>query len=389
MIYNIEEKQDKRIGIFTDIHVGVSSDSKIRLDETKKCIKWIIKQFKEESVDWVIFCGDLFNSRYSINVNTLNIGIELVEDLAYNFEKVFLIEGNHDTYYKNSNSVNSVKFFQKIGRNDNIFVIDEHPLFVKLNDVTLGLYPWGFTPDSSKEIENFKTPDYGFGHFEMNGIEMVGSVSSGSKFNMSNMFTLGNMLYSGHYHGNKLYKDIKQNKLLYMIGSPLQLDWGDYLKEKKILVFNSENQKLKEIKNTVNAEFRKIFYSSFEKGEYTDKKLKDLCYHNFIKFVIDKQYKFDDILNFNERIKKYDPYSLELDYLISMSNGVINESAEEIIKANSKTNKDYLIDYLDNIFSEYEKVDESLDLNYLKTMAISYYDKSQMSKDERNEEIEL
>ena len=72
MKYLIETKQNKKIGIFSDLHVGVSSDSKVRLNETRKCIDWIIKKFKEEYVDYIIFCGDLFNSRYSVNVNTLN-----------------------------------------------------------------------------------------------------------------------------------------------------------------------------------------------------------------------------------------------------------------------------------------------------------------------------
>lgn len=388
MKYDIETAENKRIGIFSDLHIGVAADSKIRLNETEKCVKWIIEKFKEESVDWVIFCGDLFNSRYSINVNTLNIGIEIIEDLAFNFEKIFLIEGNHDTYYKNSNSVNSVKFFQKIGKNDNIYVIDEAPKFVKIKDTTLGLYPWAFTPDSLKDIEDYKIPSFGFGHFEINNIEMAGGLSSGNKFSIEDMFSLGNMIFSGHYHANKLYKDIKQNKLLYIIGSPLQLDWGDYNKDKKIVVLDTATLERKEIENNVNAKFRKIFYSRFEKGEYSEEQIKDICHHNFVKFIIDKQYNFNNILNFSEAIKKFDLYSFELDYLISMSNDIINESTVELIKANTKTNKEYLLEYIDKIFPEYEKINELLDLAYLKSLAVSYYDKSQVSKDEQREIIE-
>ncbi len=56
MEFAIATKAPKKIGIFSDIHVGVASDSKLRLDETKKCIDWIVKTFKEEEVDWVVFC---------------------------------------------------------------------------------------------------------------------------------------------------------------------------------------------------------------------------------------------------------------------------------------------------------------------------------------------
>ena len=43
MDYYIQTCEDKKIGIFTDLHLGVQKDSQIRLDETLKCIDWIIK----------------------------------------------------------------------------------------------------------------------------------------------------------------------------------------------------------------------------------------------------------------------------------------------------------------------------------------------------------
>ena len=387
MKYYIEEKQNKKIGIFSDLHIGVSSDSKMRLSETIKCCKWIIEKFKSENVDWIIFCGDLFNSRYSINVNTLNIGISLIEKFSENFERIFLIAGNHDTYYKNTNEINSVKLFQKFNTNKNVVVIDQDPMFLKINDLIFGLYPWEYDLSKVKEIENYITPDYGFGHFEMNGVELTGSISTGSKYNLSDLFILGKMLFSGHYHGNKVYTD-KNKQQLYMIGSPLQLDWGDYKKDKKIVTLNTLDKEIKEFKNKVNAKFEKLFYSSFEKGEYNEDSLIKLCKNNFIKLVMDSKYQIENVIRFNMMIKDFDPHTIELDYLISISNEVITESTDEMIKASSKTNKDYLIEYLEKAFPEYEKVNENLSLIYLKEMAESYYNKSLLDKNEQ-QELEL
>lgn len=220
--------------------------------------------------------GDLFNSRFSINVNTLNAGIKMVEDLASSFEKVFLIEGNHDTYYKNSNSVNSVNFLQKIGKNDNIFTVDEEPMFLKIGDKTFGLYPWAFMPEDTEKIPGFKTPDFGFGHFELNGVEQSGSrLSSGNKHGLHEMLALGDMLFSGHYHINKMYKDFSTGGLLYMVGSPLQLDWGDFGKEKKIVILDTSDGTMKEVTNDVNAEFKKVFYSDMEAGKLDSKRTEE------------------------------------------------------------------------------------------------------------------
>lgn len=388
MDFLLEELDDKRIGIFSDLHIGVSSDSKMRLNETKKCLKWVIKSFKKEHVDWVIFCGDLFNSRFSINVNTLNAGIEMIEDLAYNFEKVFLIEGNHDTYYKNSNQVNSVTFLQKVGKNDNIYVVDEKPMFFKIGAKTFGLYPWGFTPGNADSISNFQTPDYGFGHFEMNGVEMTGfQKSSGSKYSIHDMFKLGDMLFSGHYHANKIYKDLYTDKILYMIGSPLQLDWGDYGKDKKIVILQPSTGEIKEIQNETNAMFKKIFYSDLEASKFTDDELKKMIKHNFIKFIIDVTYKFENILKFSDHLKSFDPYTFELDYLITFStDGALESKIIDIANNDLKTNKDYIMEYIDTVFEQYKKTDETLDLDFLKSLALSYYDKSQTDEDEDADE---
>lgn len=385
MIYNIVEKLDKRIGIFSDLHAGVSSDSKMRLNETIKCTNWIIDCFKKENVNWIIFCGDFFNSRYSVNVNTLNIGIEIIEKFSNAFEKIFLIAGNHDTYYKNTNEINSVKLFQKFNKNNNVTVVDQDPLFLKINQTTIGLYPWEYDLEKIKSIDNYEIPHYGFGHFEMNGIELTGSISKGSKYNLSDLFILGDMLFSGHYHGNKIYKDFKTKKQLYMIGSPLQLDWGDYGKDKKIIVFDTDLDEYFEFKNKVNAKFEKLFYSKFEKNEYSEKDYKKLCKNNFIKLVMDSKYQIEGVMKFNTIVKDYDPYSIELDYLISIANEVITESTDEMIKASSKTNKDYLIEYLERAFPEYEKINESISLDYLKELANGYYQKSLLTEKERKE----
>ena len=136
--------------------IGVNKDSQYRLKETDKCIEWIIKTFKEENVDYVVFCGDFFYSRFSINVQTLNCAIQAIQNLAYNFERLYLIVGNHDTYYKNVNTVNSIKFLEKISQTDNIIIIQDDPYFLMIQDKSLGFFPWGYTPEQRLNIKNYE-----------------------------------------------------------------------------------------------------------------------------------------------------------------------------------------------------------------------------------------
>jgi DNA repair exonuclease SbcCD nuclease subunit len=370
------------MGIFSDLHIGVESDSKTRLDETRKCVRAVIDEFSKRSVDWVVFCGDLFNSRYSINVNTLNIGIEIVQELAYNFSKVFLIAGNHDTYYKNSNSVNSVSFLGKLTENGNVYVVDETPKFVQTKDCSFGMYPWGY--DLS---EASFTPDYGFGHFEFNGAELAGSISSGCKYNLEDLFKLGKRLFSGHYHKPRSYETAK-GKRLEMIGSPLQLDWGDYGQNKRALVLDTSTGKIDEIMiGDYCAKFSKVYYSSFKEKKYDKNSLKELCEGNFVKFVIDIQYSFEDILKCSDIIKKLSPLSLEFDYMISSASKEAKTSNSEMTKCKSKLNDEYLVSYIESVFSEYAKTDESLSLDVLKSIALSYFNKAMQPESEREENV--
>jgi len=383
MNYVLNE-QNKKLGIFTDIHTGVEKDSPLRLKETQKCNDWVIQTFKQQGVDYVIFMGDLFHSRYQINTNTLNYGIKLIEELSYNFEKLFLILGNHDIYYKNVNTVNSVSFLQKLSPNDNIIVIEDDPVFFKIYDQSFGLFPWGFDlMNANSLIKDFKKLNYVFGHFECNGIELAGSVSDGSKYNLTDLFTLSDYVFSGHYHINKQYK--RKNSTLNMIGSSLQLDWGDYNKEKYIYTLDPITNKIEQFKNTVNARFEKVFYSILLKNKYSAEQLSQLCKNNFIKFVIDDKYKFEKILSFTEILKSYNPLNIELDYIISISDGVISESAEKTIANKAKDNLTYLLEYIEEIGKETNKIDESISIQLLKELTQKYYKQSKLSDAEKEE----
>ena len=110
-----------------------------------------------------------------------------------------------------------------------------------------------------------------------------------------------------------------------------------------------------------------------------------MCRHNFIKFVIDVKYQFNDILKFTEIIKEYKPASLEIEYLISLTSDIILESTDDIVKSNSKDNKIYLLEYVQKVYNEIKNVDSSIDLNFLQELIHNYYQKSLLTDAERQE----
>lgn len=173
MKYNFVEAQNKKILIFTDQHFGHSKDNPFKLKQTEKCMEWIISTGKKNHVDYVIFMGDLWEQRFALSVKTMNVAIKCVEELATSFEKVFLIVGNHDTYYKNTNEINSIDFLKMISRNENIEIINVDPYYMTISGKTFGLFPWGSNIKEIYSDQTFNKCDYAFGHFALNGIEMT------------------------------------------------------------------------------------------------------------------------------------------------------------------------------------------------------------------------
>lgn len=344
---------------------------------------WIISTGKKYNIDYVIFMGDLWEQRFSLSVKTMNVAIKCVEELAVSFEKVFLIVGNHDTYYKNTNEINSIDFLKMISRNENIEIINNEPYFIMLNGKTLGLFPWGSNIKEIYSDSNFEKCDYAFGHFALNGIEMTGGLSIGEKYDIKDIFKISNKVFSGHYHKNKLYKSISDDSGLLMVGSPMQLNWGEYGQDKFIYVLDPNKDKLNEIKNTINSRYEKVYYSKVINKKYSDDELRLLCKDNYVKLVVDVKYQFNQILSIIENIRTFNPITVEIEYLISITDDAITKSADSIVKSGSKDNKEYLMEYLETVYNEISKVDEDVDKTLLFEMANSFYEKSQMTEKEQ------
>lgn len=255
-----------------------------------------------------------------------------------------------------------------------------------IQDKTFGLFPWGFNPNVDLEkFKDWSPVDYGFGHFETNGIELNCNISSGAPYNYTDLYKLADYIFCGHYHVNQLYSSGKKHNRLLMVGSPLQLDWGDYNRKKFIYTLDTATDEITDFENTVNAKFEKIFYSIFESDGYSEAELIKLCKNNFIKFVIDVKYQFNNILKFTEILKEFKPVSLEIEYLISLTSDVIMESTDELLKTSTKDNKSYLMEYIQKMYAEAKEIDNSIELPYLEELVQTYYSRSLLTEAEREE----
>lgn len=122
--------------VFTDLHVGISSDRESRQRIAEDVVHELADCIDREGISQVFFLGDLFHHRTSIEVTSLNVANDLVRLLASKAE-VFLLQGNHDLYEKYNSIVTSLNIFDL----DNVNVVST-PAELTLNGQRVLLVPW-------------------------------------------------------------------------------------------------------------------------------------------------------------------------------------------------------------------------------------------------------
>ena len=130
-----------KIALITDQHFGGKSDSNSFNDYIEK---FYTNQFfpylKENNIDTVIDLGDTFDRRKYVNFAILDKVRKYYFDVLWqNNIKLHSIVGNHSTYYRNTNNVNSS--FLLYGHYNNVNVYPAaHTL--TLDGTGIDFIPW-------------------------------------------------------------------------------------------------------------------------------------------------------------------------------------------------------------------------------------------------------
>ena len=189
----------KKAAVFGDLHVGLKSNSQQHNDDCLNFTKWFIKKAKEEGCDTCIMVGDWHNHRASINIHSLHYSMQCLELLNSAFNNVFIIVGNHDSFYREKRDIHSIAW---AGYLPNVTVIND--IFSE-GDVTL--CPW-MVGDDLATIKKIKTA-YTFGHFELPYFLMNASIEMPDHGLISlDDFGSTGTVFSGHFHKRQAKKNI-------------------------------------------------------------------------------------------------------------------------------------------------------------------------------------
>lgn len=284
-----------KIALITDQHFGARNDSVLFLDFYEEFYsKTFFPTLKEEDIKTVLILGDTFDRRKYVNFNTLQRAKTMFfdrlreEDIA-----VYMLAGNHDTYYKNTNDVNSVDLLLK--EYENILVIDK-PMTIHLNyhndtdDILM--IPWICADNYDRCLEEIKNTSVKLcaGHFEISGFSMYRGHPCQEGLNRE-MFRKFEYTFSGHYHHKSTSDGI------HYLGNPYELTWQDYHDDRGFHVFDLDTRDLIFYKNP-NVMFHRVIYDDSDTSQtQTDfSRLKD----RYVKVVVVSKtnpYQFDRFMD--------------------------------------------------------------------------------------------
>jgi DNA repair exonuclease SbcCD nuclease subunit len=283
-----------KIAIITDQHFGARNDSVHFLDFYEKFYREVFfPTLNENYITDLLILGDTFDRRKYINFFSLKRTKEMFFDvLAERKINVHMLAGNHDTYFKNTNDVNSVGLLMQ--EYPNVHVIDS-PQNIFVGDHEICMVPWICPENYEQSIETIKNTKAKIccGHFEIQGFAMYRGMPSeeGLERGIFRKFT---HTFSGHYHHKSSADDI------HYLGNPYELTWQDYNDTRGFHLFDLDSTELTFIRNPFSM-FHRIMYDDREES-ITEISNKDLSsYTNtYVKVVVINKtnpYLFDKFMN--------------------------------------------------------------------------------------------
>ena len=239
----LKNEKAKRVWFITDTHLGVRNSSNEWIDIIDSYFHNFFFPLVKENYrpgDVLIHLGDWYDSRQSVNLRVLNLGVQIAEEMSKMFpDGIWILIGNHDIFGKNSNDVNSLKSIKWIPS----VTVCEEPVSLELGDKSFFMMPWRKDSQTEEEcLDEAPYHDYLCCHSDIRGLKFnrFVNIDHGSD---SNKFRKFGKVYSGHIHYAQESGNIK------MLGSPYELTRSDMDNPKGITLLDLETGEEKFFKN--------------------------------------------------------------------------------------------------------------------------------------------
>ena len=346
-----------KVAIITDQHFGARNDSIAFLDFFEKFYdNTFFPILDANNITTVLVLGDTFDRRKYVNFYALDRAKKMFFDkLEERGIRVHMLAGNHDTYYKNTNEVNSPDLL--LTEYNNIDVISK-PETIVINGTSICMMPWICPENYQESIDHIKNTkaEICMGHFEIAGFAMYRGMESHDGL-AKETFEKFDLVFSGHYHHRS------SDKHIHYLGNPYELTWQDYNDPRGFHLFDLDTRGLEFVVNPYRM-FERIEYNDKEQ-EPTDLDVIDLE-KKYVKLVVVNKtdfYKFDKFIQ-----KLYNKGCHEIKIIEDMTEFQDGEIGEEI---NLEDTLSVLSHYVDSIETDVDKEQIKTYMRTLYTEAVN------------------
>ena len=346
-----------KVAIITDQHFGARNDSIAFLDFFEKFYdNTFFPILDANNITTVLVLGDTFDRRKYVNFYALDRAKKMFFDkLEERGIRVHMLAGNHDTYYKNTNEVNSPDLL--LTEYNNIDVISK-PETIVINGTSICMMPWICPENYQESIDHIKNTkaEICMGHFEISGFAMYRGMESHDGL-AKETFEKFDLVFSGHYHHRS------SDKHIHYLGNPYELTWQDYNDPRGFHLFDLDTRGLEFVVNPYRM-FERIEYNDKEQ-EPTDLDVIDLE-KKYVKLVVVNKtdfYKFDKFIQ-----KLYNKGCHEIKIIEDMTEFQDGEIGEEI---NLEDTLSVLSHYVDSIETDVDKEQIKTYMRTLYTEAVN------------------
>ncbi len=299
-----------KVAIITDTHYGARKGSKYLHDYFELFYKNVFfPSLEEHNIDTIVHMGDIFDSRKSIDYQSLEWAKRVVFEPLKKY-KVYAITGNHDCYYKDTNEVNSPELLLKDYSNIKTYSKAKE---LKLGTLKILLLPWINSEnyeDTSNLIKKSKAKVV-MGHLELNGFRATRGHMMETGMDVK-VFDKFEKVYSGHFHTRS-----EDGKIFYL-GNPYEMFWNDVNDPRGFTIFDTETITHTPINNPYklfyNIYYEDTNYKLFNATEYVNK---------IVKIIVRKKSKPKDFEKFIDKL-----YSVGVQDLKIVENFVLPENAD-------------------------------------------------------------
>ena len=326
-----------KIAIITDTHYGAKKGSKHLHDHFELFYKNVFfPALEEHGVKTVIHMGDAFDSRKSIDYQSLEWAKRVVFEPLKNHE-VHMIIGNHDTYYKSTNSVNSPGLLLQTYPNIKTY---SETTEITVGGLKILVLPWINPENQEQTLDQIKKTkaNVAMGHLELQGFRVNRNLIMEEHGLDSNIFSKFTKVFSGHYHTRS------DNGRIFYLGNPYEMYWTDVNDTRGFHIFDTETLTHTPINNPYKL-FYNIYYEDtpyqlFDVTEYENK---------IVKVIVRKKSKPKDFEKFIDKL-----YTVGIQDLKIVENFDIQENEDFEIDEEENT-MSILNRYIDEAEFEFDK----------------------------------